>query len=155
MTYQHFTANEIATAIQELGFQAKIFTDEDQPKIESASSGARWTAQLCGSDPFFNSMFLHTPIWIKENPLQWVNNWNSCHWSSMAHVVMPDDDTPLVADEDGDYMIMVNFTYDFEGGVSHNYLEHAFTQWLRTIDELSELEDIKICPARSPQSSRG
>ena len=154
MTYQHFTANEIATAIQELGFQAKIFTDEDRPKIESASSGVRWTAQLCGSDPFFNSMFLHIPIWIKENPFQWVNNWNSCHWSSMAHVVMPDDDTPLVADEDGAYMIMVNFTYDFEGGVSHNYLEHAFTQWLRTIDELSELEDIKMCAARSSQSSR-
>ena len=152
MTYECFTAKEIIEAIQELGFQAKFYDDEENcPRIESASSGTKWTTRLCGIDPFFNSIFLHTIIWVQDNPFQWANNWNSCHWSSMAHVVMPDDDSDPLPDEEGDYMIMVNFSYDFEGGVSTQYLQHVFTQWLRTIEELSELEDIKMC---TPQSSR-
>ena len=73
----------------------------------------------------------------------------------MAHVIMQDDALTLTADEDGDYMIIINFTYDFEGGVSHQYLEHAFSQWLCEIESLSDFEDIKKCGARSSESSGG
>ena len=59
MIHEYFTAKEIAMAIQELGFQAKIVDDDNRLTIESASSGKKWTVALHGVDPFFNSMYLH------------------------------------------------------------------------------------------------
>ena len=82
MTHEYFTAKEIATAIQELGFQAKIIEDDNCSAIESASSGKKWTAALYGVDPFFNSMFLRILIWVTKDPLDWANKWNSSNCSN-------------------------------------------------------------------------
>ena len=106
MIHEYFTAKEIATAIQELGFQAKIVDDDNRLTIESASSGKKWTAALHGVDPFFNSMFLRIIIWVPKDPLEWANKWNSSNCSSMAHVLTLDDESPPTPDDDGDYMTL-------------------------------------------------
>ena len=153
MTHEYFTAKEIATAIQELGFQAKIIEDDNCSAIESASSGKKWTAALYGVDPFFNSMFLRILIWVTKDPLDWANKWNSSNCSSMAHAVTLDDKSAPTPDDDGDYMIMISSNCEFEGGVTFRYLQNAFLQWMTAIEELSELDDIKMCSARSSHLS--
>lgn len=145
MTHEYFTAKEIATTIQELGFQAKIVDDDNRFGIESASSGKKWMAELYGVDPFFNSMFLRIIIWVAKSPLEWANKWNSSNYSSMAHVLTSDDESPPTPDDDGDYMIMISSNYEFEGGVTFRYLQNVFVQWMATVEELSELDDIKMC----------
>ena len=153
MIHEYFTAKEIATALQELGFQAKIVEDDNCSAIESASSGKKWTAALYGVDPFFNSMLLRILIWVTKDPLDWANKWNSSNCSSMAHAVTLDDKSAPTPDDDGDYMIMISSNCEFEGGVTFRYLQNAFLQWMTAIEELSELDDIKMCPARSSNLS--
>ena len=153
MIHEYFTAREIAKAIQELGFQAIIVNEDNRTDINSASSGKKWTAALHGVDPFFSSMFLRIVIWVTKDPLEWANNWNSSNYSSMAHVVTLDDETAPTADDDGDYMIMISSNHEFEGGVTFRFLQNAFVQWMSTIEELSELDDIKMCPARNSHLS--
>jgi len=153
MIHEYFTAKEIATAIQELGFQAKIVDDDNRLTIESASSGKKWTVALHGVDPFFNSMFLRIIIWVPKDPLEWANKWNSSNCSSMAHAVTLDDESAPTPDDDGDYMIMISSNYEFAGGVTTPFLQNAFLQWMTAVEELSEFDDIKICAARSSHLS--
>ncbi len=153
MIHEYFTAKEIALAIQELGFQAKIVDGDNRSEIDSASSGKKWTVALHGVGPFFNSMFLRVVIWVDKDPLEWANNWNSSNCSNMAHVVTPDDNSAPTPDDDGDYMIMISSNCEFEGGVTFRFIQNIFLQWMKTIEELSDLDDIKMWPARSSNLS--
>ena len=149
MIHEYFTAKEIATALQELGFQAKIVASHNDVVIESASSGKKWTAALHGVDPFFSSIFLRIIIWVEKDPLEWTNKWNSWNCSSIAHVVTLDDESAPTPDDDGDYMIMISSNYEFDGGITFRFLQNSFLQWMSSVEELAALDDIKMCPARS------
>ena len=153
MQYHYFTASEIASTIQQLGYKARIVTEAYITDIESAAFGTRWNARLRTVDPFFESMYLSTIIWTSESPFEWANFWNSRHYWSMAHVLVPNDFKDFAPDDDGDYSIVIDFTYDFSGGVSHEYLAHAIAQWLECVEELANAENIKISPPHSSQTS--
>jgi hypothetical protein len=149
MNLECFTAREIAEVINELGFKAKIITEDGTTKIESASSGATWSVWLGDGEPFFDLMQLCTTVWVYEDPFQWASNWNRRHCWSMAHVYVPEDDSPLLPDEDGEYAVFVGFAYDFSSGVSEKYLEIGFSRWLETIEEIVQSDEVRTIPAQN------
>jgi len=56
MNLECFTARELADAINELGYKAKIVIEDGKTYIESASSGVSWSVWLGLDDPFFDVM---------------------------------------------------------------------------------------------------
>ena len=148
-TYQSFTAREIADAINELGYRAKIVTDDDTTMIFSASSGIQWNAWLGTDDPFVRAIHLSTVIHTSENAYQWVNAWNSTHCWSMAHV-MTDEDDDL---NDSESRIMIAFSYDFSGGVSNRYLQVVIEHWIDSIDELYGYEGVRTISGRAMEAN--
>lgn len=148
MNLECFTARELADVINDLGYKAKIVIEDGKTCIESASSGVSWSVWLGLDDPFFDVMQLCTTIWVSENPFQWASNWNRRHCWSMAHVYVPEEDTQLLPDHDGEYAIYVGFAYDFSSGVSDKYLEIGFTRWIETINELVHTDSVRTLAVR-------
>ena len=142
MMHEHFTSTEIAGIIREMGYKARIDVGENFARIESASSGARWTVQLGGHEPFFNSMYLSLSAWTKRDPLLWCNDWNSHHVWSSAHIIMPEIDVKPIPDADGDFNVIVSTGHDFEGGTCESHLIHCFETWITTVDEIIATHDI-------------
>lgn len=146
MMYHHFTSTELATEILELGYQARIAKPDGQTNIESSSSGTKWTVHLYGQEPFFDSMYISMLAWVKGNPYEWCSKWNSERCWSTAHAVLQENGVPT-PDEDGDYMIVISYAYDFEGGVSNSYLALAFQTWSATVDEVVLRNDTRTLAA--------
>ena len=153
MNFECFTAREVAEVINELGFKAKIITEDGVTKIESASSGTTWSIWLGHGEPFFDLIQLCATVWVSEDPYQWASRWNRSHCWSMAHVYVPDDDTPLEPDEDGEYAAYVGFAYDFSSGVNKKYLETGISRWLETIEELVQSDEVRMMPAQNIHSN--
>lgn len=145
-TYQSFTAREIADAINQLGYRAKIVTDDGTTMIYSASSGIQWNAWLGTDDPFVRAMHLSTVIRTTDDPYQWANSWNSTHCWSMAHVMTDDEDDELDVSES---RVMIAFGYDFSGGVSNRYLQVVIEHWIDSIDELHSYEGVRTISGRA------
>ena len=149
ITFRSFTIREIADAIHNLGYRAKIVIDDDGfAFIQSASSGVHWNVSLGNNDPFLEEMHLSTLIWTDEEVYEWASNWNSCHYWSMAHVHLPDGPTEVDVGISRD-PIMVASSCRFTGGVSHHYLEETISRWIETIDELCNTEGVEtLSPKR-------
>ena len=147
MMREHFTSTEIAGIIHEMGYKARIDEGEKFTRIESASSGARWTVQLGGHEPFFNSMYISMAAWTKRDPLLWCNVWNSHHVWSSAHIIMAAEHEKPIPDSDGDFSVIVSTGHDFEGGTSESHLIHCFKTWITAVDEVIATEDIILVAA--------
>jgi hypothetical protein len=149
MLYETFTSREIADVINTLGFRAKIVVEDDNTKIESASSAVKWSVWLGSEEPFFPEMHLSTVIWTQNEPFTWASTWNENNSWSMAHVMRPNGSDLVEPDEDDEYAIMITFSYDFAGGVSHRFIEQAISRWISTIDRLVLMDDVRTLAATS------
>ena len=122
---ESFTAEEIASIIQDEGYKALVVTDEDgDVTISSASNGKEWRVVLYGSHPFYESITFKALRYITHDPIEACDKFNAEYRFVKTYRSEFDEQ------EEGDYYFRIEMDCDFKGGVSKFVVGSAITKWI-------------------------
>lgn len=122
---ESFTAEEIASLIQDEGYRALIVTDEDgEVSISSASNGKEWIVIFYGSHPFFESITFKALRYITHDPIEACDKFNAEYRFVKTYRCECDEQ------EEGDYYFRIEMDCDFKGGVSKLFAASAISKWI-------------------------
>lgn len=135
------TKKEITDIIRDLGYQAIPKDDEEFGElIFSSNEGVRWNVYLGPFGPFFEEILITLFSWTKQNPLMFLNKWNSSSFSTASTPYLINSYQPE-PEPDGTFRVTFETRISIEGGVSVTHVRNRINEWLQTVTKIAKLED--------------